>query len=100
MNPCPNCDEASVTDEEGCCIHCGVPRLPQPEVQRVIAQWDAEDEHWLVMFPNGDVEHFASPEAIHAEIERRFKRSGSEGWMITSLEFGPGRPLYVNEEES
>lgn len=23
---CPECDQASVVDEDGCCVHCGTPR--------------------------------------------------------------------------
>lgn len=33
MTPCPHCDEAAVVDEDGCCIHCGLPRTPlYPEI--------------------------------------------------------------------
>lgn len=29
MTPCPYCDQAAVTDEDGCCIHCGAVRGDQ-----------------------------------------------------------------------
>ena len=30
LTPCPHCDQAAVVDDDGCCIHCGAPRLAEP----------------------------------------------------------------------
>lgn len=27
LTPCPDCADAAVVDEAGCCVHCGAPRL-------------------------------------------------------------------------
>ena len=39
--------------------------------ERIIVEWDKEDNQWLVLFPDGAVEAHATPKDVLASITRK-----------------------------